>query len=101
LTLPVRFTAAARADLAEAAEWCFKRRRSLAGGFLDAVDKTAASIAEKPESYQIVFENLRRANSPRPWPFSLWYRVLPNGAIVVAALHHRRDRRRLSGRRAD
>ena len=95
---PVRFTPAAERDIAEAAEWYSKRNRSLAGRFIAAVRETTQRIAEQPESFQIAVDDLRRANLPGRWPYALYYRLLPDNAIVVAALHQRMNRARLRNR---
>jgi plasmid stabilization system protein ParE len=95
----VRFTQDAERDIAQAAEWYSGRNRTLATRFLAAVDETTSRIAAQPLAHRIAFDDVRRANFPRRWPYSLYYRVIPDEAIVIAALHGRTDwASRLRGR---
>ena len=74
MTGSVRFTAAALADLDEAAEWYNKQRPMLGVQFLEAVRETINRIAGNPK-------------------------VVEPDSIVIAALHHRRDPRLARGRK--
>jgi plasmid stabilization system protein ParE len=98
LTGSVRFTAAALADLDEAAEWYNKQRPMLGVQFLEAVRETTNRIATNPKAFRVVAEDVRRANLPRRWPYALWYLIIEPDSVVIAALHHRRDPRLARGR---
>ena len=65
MTLPVRLTSAVVQDLA---------------------------LAERPELYQTVESTARRA-PVRKFPFSVFYRILPEWIEVVAVVHQSRDPR--------
>jgi len=47
-------------------------------------------ISQNAEQYQVALLDLHRAPI-RPFQYSIWYRVLPDESIVVAALSDRRD----------
>ena len=49
-------------------------------------------ISERPESYRIVESTVRRA-LVRKFPFSVFYRILPEWIEVVAVVHQSRDPR--------
>ena len=101
MTGAVRFTAAALADLDETASWYNEQRPKLGVQFLQAVRETTERIAVNPKAFQIVAEDVRRANLPRRWPYALWYVMSADDSIVIAALHHRRDARLARVRKPD
>jgi plasmid stabilization system protein ParE len=58
--------------------------------FLASVEQALERISRNPEAYRVALLDLRRAPI-RPYKYSLWFRVLPDASIVVAALSDRRD----------
>ena len=56
---------------------------------MEGVDKAIHRIAENPTLYAPLIEDVRRVNV-RTFPYGVWYRVEPDGSMVVACLHHRR-----------
>lgn len=81
---------AAEADLAAARQWYNLQRPGLGEDFLDAATAAARFIAERPEVYQILHRDVRRAPLRR-FPYGLLFRVYPNVIVVVAVFHARRD----------
>ena len=79
MTRPVRLSSLAALDLQRARDW-----------FLASVEQTLERISQNADQYQIALLDLHRAPI-RPFQYSLWYRVLPDESIVVAALSDRRD----------
>jgi hypothetical protein len=90
LTRPVRLSSLAALDLQQARDWFDQREAGLGDRFLESVEQTLQRISTNADQYQIVLLDLHRAPI-RPFQYSLWYRVLPDESIVVAALSDRRD----------
>ena len=90
LTRPVRISSLAARDLEQARNWFDQREAGLGDRFLASVEQTLERISKNADQYQIALLDLHRAPI-RPFQYSLWYRVLPDESIVVAALSDRRD----------
>lgn len=90
MTRPVRLSSLAALDLQQARDWFDQREAGLGDRFLESVEQTLQRISTNADQYQIVLLDLHRAPI-RPFQYSLWYRVLPDESIVVAALSDRRD----------
>jgi plasmid stabilization system protein ParE len=96
--LTVEFTRHALNQIEEAAGWYEGRRPGLGDAFVEAARETAKRIEANPTAYQFVVADIRRANFPRRWPYSLFFVVRPDKSVVIATLHHRQHLRRLHGR---
>lgn len=92
MTLPVRLTSAALQDLALAERWYLDEAPHVLAPFEEEIDRAFHLISERPESYPTVESTIRRA-LVRKFPFSVFYRVLPEWIEVVAVLHQSRDPR--------
>ena len=90
LTRPVRLSALAARDLQQARDWFDGQEEGLGDKFLSSVEQALERISRNPETYQVALLDLHRAPI-RPFQYSLWYRILPDESIVVAALSDRRD----------
>ena len=90
LTRPVRLSALAARDLQQARDWFDGQEEGLGAKFLASVEQALERISRNPEAYQVALLDLHRAPI-RPFQYSLWYRILPDESIVVAALSDRRD----------
>jgi len=90
LTRPVRLSSLAAQDLQKARDWFDHREAGLGDRFLDSVEQTLKRISTNADQYQVALLDLHRAPI-RPFQYSLWYRVMPDESIVVAALSDRRD----------
>ena len=77
-------------DLEQARNWFDQREAGLGDRFLESVEQTLERISTNADQYQVALLDLHRAPI-RPFHYSLWYRVLPDESIVVAALSDRRD----------
>jgi hypothetical protein len=86
----VRLSSLAALDLQQARNWLDQREAGLGDRFLESVEQTLERISANAEQYQMALLDLHRAPI-RPFQYSLWYRVLPDESIVVAALSDRRD----------
>jgi toxin ParE1/3/4 len=87
---PVRLSSLAARDLQQARDWFDGQETGLGDKFLASVEQALEGISRNPETYQVALLDLRRA-PVRPYKYSLWYRLLPDKSIVVAALSDRRD----------
>ena len=90
LTRPVRLSGLAALDLQQARDWFDQREEGLGDRFLASVEQTLERISQNADQYQLALLDLHRAPI-RPFQYSIWYRVLPDESIVVAALSDRRD----------
>ena len=90
LTRPVRLSALAARDLQQARDWFDGQEEGLGDKILGSVERALERISKNAEQYQVALLDPHRAPI-RPFQYSLWYRILPDESIVVAALSDRRD----------
>lgn len=79
-----------REELNEAYRWYESPKRGLGDEFLDCVDEMLNRICLMPESYAIVYRDVRRA-VVRRFPYAVYYRIVSSRVIVTAIFHSRRD----------
>jgi len=93
LTLPVRISEEADAEMAEAARWYETHRAGLGSEFLDAVDATVVRIGETPRVGSLVprvsDETIRR-RPVRRFPYHVVYMELSDRLQILAIAHDRR-----------
>jgi plasmid stabilization system protein ParE len=75
---------------ADAHSWYKSQKPGLGDKFLDCVDETVNRISQMPESYVIVYGDIRRA-VVRQFPYAVYYRIVSSRVIVTAIFHGRRD----------
>jgi plasmid stabilization system protein ParE len=85
-------------ELDDAAAFYDSRQAGLGDAFLAAALEVGKRIAEHPRAFPVVVDDIRRANLPKRWPYSLFFVIRPDRSVVVATLAHRQDLRRLQGR---
>ena len=93
MTLPVRISEEADAELAEAARWYETHRVGLGAEFLEAVDAAVARIAETPGMGSLVPGVRDDAIHRRPvrrFPYHVVYLELPDRLQILAVAHDRR-----------
>lgn len=95
--MQIRFQPEAEIELAEARLWYALQREGLDTALVMRVDQTLAAIAANPQSYPIVYRNLRRAVI-RQFPFAIFYEPSESEIVVFAVYHSRRDPERLISR---
>jgi plasmid stabilization system protein ParE len=88
VSVTVHVTPAAARDVAAALAHYAPHDR--ADDFLAAVDRALANIAEHPSTYPVVHQDVRRALLRR-FPYSVFFVVEPERAVVLAVHHQRRD----------
>ncbi|MEQ9234816.1 type II toxin-antitoxin system RelE/ParE family toxin [Coleofasciculus sp. E2-BRE-01] len=79
-----------REELNDAYRWYESQKRGLGDEFLDCVDEMLNRICLIPESYAIVYRDVRRA-VVRRFPYAVYYRIVSSRVIVTAIFHSRRD----------
>ncbi|NDJ25657.1 type II toxin-antitoxin system RelE/ParE family toxin [Nostoc sp. B(2019)] len=84
------FRSEVREELNEAHSWYESQKPGLGDEFLDCVDETVNRISQMPESYVIVYGDIRRA-VVRRFPYAVYYRIVSSRVIVTAIFHGRRD----------
>lgn len=94
MTLAVRFSAEAEAELELAAAWYQDRRVGLGEEFLDAVERTIDRVAEWPLAGRLIEDlpadlEVRRAPVDR-FPYHLAYLIEADHLRVLAVAHDRR-----------
>ncbi|MEH1979211.1 type II toxin-antitoxin system RelE/ParE family toxin [Nostoc sp.] len=86
----VVFRPEVREELNDAYSWYESQKPGLGDEFLDSVDETVNRISQMPESYLIVYGDIRRA-VVRRFPYAVYYRIVSSRVIVTAIFHGRRD----------
>ncbi|MFN6273682.1 MAG: type II toxin-antitoxin system RelE/ParE family toxin [Microcystis sp.] len=79
-----------RDDLRDAYDWYESQQAGLGDEFIDCVDDLLNQIGMMPESYAIVYLDIRRAVIKR-FPYAVYYRVISSRVVVTAIFHGRRD----------
>lgn len=103
MTLPIRISEEAGAEMAEAARWYEIHRTGLGVEFLDAVDTAVGRIAETPRMGSPVPGVSDRAIRRRPvrrFPYHVVYVELPDRLQILAVAHDRRRPGYWVGRRS-
>ena len=92
MTVPVRLTPAAERDIGLAVDWYFREAPHTLASLEEELDRSFQRIADQPEMYQVVEATVRRA-TVRRFPFSVFYRILPDSIEVIGIIHQSRDPR--------
>lgn len=89
MTLRVRVTPEAQADLAESRDWYETASPGLGADFLDQVEATPRSAADWPNAAPVLEGTMRRALVPR-FPHGVFYAVEGEDLVVLGCVHVRR-----------
>lgn len=90
MTREVRFSKAAQEEFEESAAYYHRKVYGLGDAFADEIYRLSKTVAEAPEMYQSVGDNVRRAVA-RKFPFSIYFRVYENEIFVFSVFHGRRN----------
>lgn len=77
-------------ELNEAYNWYESKQPGLGDEFLGCIDEMLNQICLMPESYPVVYRDVRRA-VVRRFPYAVYYRIVSSRVIVTAIFHGRRD----------
>jgi plasmid stabilization system protein ParE len=86
----VRFLPAAEADAQAALAWYRGRSARAAAAFEAALADAVQRVADSPDAYALIDDRHRRCLLKR-YPYSLVYRGVPDGVLVVAVAHSSRS----------
>jgi toxin ParE1/3/4 len=86
----VRFTPEAEEDLAEAQRWYRRRGTNVTRSFRQAVEAGLDLIERYPEGHPLVYRDVRRVLLRR-FPYSLFFVVDGEIAVVIGCFHSARD----------
>lgn len=84
------FRPEARVEALEAKAWYDERSPGLGLEFARALDVAVQSALRAPWTFPTIESECRRVVMRR-FPYSVIYRPGPQGVVVVAVFHHRRD----------
>lgn len=90
MSLPLVFRRAARAEFDDAADWYEERRTGRGSLFTAAVRKVLDRIADQPQLYAQVFQDIREA-PVTGYPYCIYYRGESGQQVVLAVFHTSRD----------
>ncbi len=90
----------AKAELIEAARFYNQRVSGLGAEFLEAVDQSGQIILKTPDRWRVVDGNVRRYLMSR-FPYTIYYRLLPDRIRILAFAHHGRHPSYWLNRRSD
>jgi toxin ParE1/3/4 len=83
------YSQGAQRDFQEGLHWYRKRSDQAAEGFITSMERTLERIADHPERFRLVAENIRKAHFKR-YPYSLIFRILQDCIKVYAVAHDKR-----------
>jgi plasmid stabilization system protein ParE len=89
----------AEADILQAFRWYESKRPALGHAFVEAVDDAFERVADAPNSFPVIYRDLRRT-ALRRFPYLVYFRQTADMVQVFGVLHGRRDRRLLRRRSA-
>ena len=77
-------------ELNEAYIWYESQQSGLGDEFLGCIEEMLNQICLMPESYPVIYRDIRRA-VVRRFPYAVYYRIVSSRVIVTAIFHSRRD----------
>jgi plasmid stabilization system protein ParE len=83
----VRYTSAAAAEIGNAIAWYAKPDVGQSTALVQELERTEAHLRSRPELYQRVEGQIRRAVLRR-FPYSLFYVIENEVILVLACMHH-------------
>jgi len=90
----VRYKPAASAEIVNAIRWYDQPHINQAASFVREIERTETHLTSRPELYQRVEGEIRRAVLRR-FPYSLFYMIENDSVIVLACMHqHQKPRSR-------
>ena len=89
MTVPINFRLEVLDEIDGAIRWYEKQRVGLGDEFFSALLNQFDLIRENPEGWAILYRKVR-ACPMRRFPYVIYYRVQPDGVIVIAVQHGHR-----------
>jgi toxin ParE1/3/4 len=97
VSIDLRYSSEAFADVAEAFSWYQAQRLGLGWEFVDELDAALGFVQRMPEAAPVVHRQLRRVLMRR-FPYAVYYAAAPGRIDVRGVLHMRRHPRRWQAR---
>jgi toxin ParE1/3/4 len=76
-------------ELIDAAKFYNRRIAGLGAHLLDAVDAAAQQIAEDPQRFPVIEDDIQRCRVQR-FPYCVYFRCLPDTIRILVVKHHSR-----------
>ena len=80
MKVPLLLRPEAQAEFADAAIWYESQRAGLGHEFVSEVEEVFDKIANQPDRYAIVHEDIREAQVLR-FPYGIYYRIKPKTVV--------------------
>lgn len=90
MSLSLDFHPAVRGETDNAYNWYEQRQPGLGRDFLDEVERVLAEITANPARFGFANADIREGLLSR-FPYTIYYRVLPDRIRVLAVYHASRD----------
>lgn len=90
MRLPVVLRREALFEFDQAADWYEKKRKGLGITFTRAIDQTICHLQDNPNSYAMVFQDVREA-LVKGFPYCIYFREEMNQILVLSIFHTARD----------
>jgi toxin ParE1/3/4 len=90
--IPLTLRPEAESDIFANRDWYNRQRAGLGDEFVDAVRELVHRIQVAPETFTVVFRNVRRTKTRR-FPYVTYYRLLEDRIEIIAVLHASRNPR--------
>jgi plasmid stabilization system protein ParE len=84
----VRFLTPAEVEMLEAAVYYETQATHLGDNFLDIIETAVAEIAENPETWPEINQDIRK-RVLRRFPYSILYQIHNDEIIIVAVMHQK------------
>ena len=98
MALNYKLTAEARQDLDEALAWYQQRQEGLEARFFDEFRKLIEKIRDNPNQFPAAYKRSRKAVFPKPFPYTVYFQVQKDVAVILAVFHGRRKAKEWKGR---
>lgn len=77
-------------DYQQATDWYAERETALALRFVEAVEDATWKVAEAPERWRIIEEDVHRCLT-RVFPYGILYTIEPEFVLILAVMHCSRE----------
>ncbi|MEP6741756.1 MAG: type II toxin-antitoxin system RelE/ParE family toxin [bacterium] len=91
------FHSEALEEYQQAVNWYASKRTDLALGFVEAIEQAVARIAEAPERWRVIEEDVHRCLT-RVFPYGILYTMESDYILILAITHCSREPRYWKGR---
>jgi toxin ParE1/3/4 len=79
----------AEREVLESAAFYNQRVPGLGADFLDEIDVAVEKIVRDPDRFPVVEHDVRRCRATR-FPYSIYFRRVPDGIRILVVIHHNR-----------